>query len=94
MQNLHSFDCDCYPGYTGKYCTESTDISFSGHNDYILSQVNASEFHLSLQFRTTIANTVLVVSRLSSNAYVSVELTDGKVGKFLYFFVSPFFFFF
>ncbi|CAG5125571.1 unnamed protein product, partial [Candidula unifasciata] len=79
-QDSHSFDCDCYPGYTGPYCAQSTDISFRhNHTDYIKIPMNSSSFNLSLRFQTTVSTGVLVLWRMSASSFVSVEMSDGKV---------------
>ena len=82
--DLHSYTCACPPGFRGVTCEISTTATFQ-ETSYVTHNATAgsSELDVSLSFRTTLADGVLVYN-LADEDYLLLSLQDGDTLELRY----------
>lgn len=76
----HGYRCECYSGFTGTFCNQSTTMTFSATGSKIWYAPDAGDSSsLSLRFRTTLREAVLVLYSFSTDNFVSLEIHGGQL---------------
>ncbi|CAL1529767.1 unnamed protein product [Lymnaea stagnalis] len=76
----HWYDCRCSTGFTGVVCDVPTVVSFGKGEDYIMERWSDSQLELSLRFRTSVSDAVLLLCKLTGNVdYILVQLLRGRI---------------
>ncbi|XP_048587267.1 protein crumbs [Nematostella vectensis] len=72
---FENFTCDCSAGFGGPLCENSTTVSLNG-SSYLTFDGSQSEFMVALEFRTTLADGVLVHD---SESKFLMQLKEGAI---------------
>ncbi|KAM4695997.1 protein crumbs homolog 2 [Rhinophrynus dorsalis] len=86
-EGIHSYTCQCQPGFYGDNCSISTTFSFSS-NGYIIYDLHAANrskrgaeedvAHVAMRFKTTLPDMVLMY-RGDENNFLLLELYNGSL---------------
>ncbi|XP_067868625.1 protein crumbs homolog 1-like isoform X1 [Heterodontus francisci] len=87
VDDIHSYICKCPPGFYDTTCSKSTTFSlFSGYVIVQMANINQSRtpardepFNISLRFRTTIPNVLLLYRGDLLNEYIHIQLYSGQL---------------
>ncbi|XP_020367649.2 protein crumbs homolog 1-like isoform X1 [Rhincodon typus] len=87
LDGTHSYNCKCPPGYYDASCSKSTTFSlFSGYVTVQVPNTNRNRtaaqdepFSISLRFRTTIPNVLLLYRGDILTEYMHVQLYSGQL---------------
>ena len=76
-QNLHSYTCRCQSGWTGQFCSVATTMTFTdGAHAF---KTGVTDVDISLRFRTTLYEAVLVLYRVNALDFVAMEIHKGRL---------------
>ncbi|XP_041369439.1 protein crumbs-like isoform X2 [Gigantopelta aegis] len=75
--NVHNYTCKCHSGWTGRFCSITTTMTFTGGS--YASKTGLLDVDISLRFRTTLYEALLVYYRVNALEFVAMEIHKGRL---------------